>query len=121
MAKSVKVTNKLPNFSLSVAQVLDDALRDAARDILVMSRNKAPFAKGGLRAESEIKRVGPLHQRVSYWKEYARFQEFGGDAKRRVRNYTTSGTGKNYLKSSGDQVANTIVRTFKKHAGRAKP
>jgi hypothetical protein len=116
----VTVNDKLPTFSKSAKAVLSDVLKEGARDILIKANNKAPYKDGHLRASKEIKALNPLHYRVSFWEEYARFQEFGGDAKRRVRNYTTSGTGKGYLKSSGDEVADKINRTFLKHAKRAR-
>ena len=97
---------------------MNDALREGARDTLIKAKTKAPFSKGDLRGETEIDQKGLLWWRVSFWMEYARFQEFGGDSKRRVRNYSTAGTGKGYLKKSGDEEAKKIVMKFKKHAGR---
>lgn len=120
MAQSPRITNKLPSFARSLYNVLDDALKEAAKDTLINAKSKAPFDKGGLRSESEIENVKPLHKRVSFWKEYARFQEFGGDSKRRVRNYSHSGTGKHFLKKAGDEQSKKLTRTLKKHAGRAR-
>lgn len=117
---SVKVKDKMPMFKNNLYNVLNDALSEGAKDILVKSRHKAPFRKGQLRADSETHQVKRFSWRVSYYKEYARFQEFGGDSKRRVRNYTTAGTGKAYLKSSGDEVTKTLAGILKKHAIRAK-
>lgn len=117
---SVKVTNNLPRFSKNLYTVLNDAIGEAARDILITSRNRAPFQKGQLRANSETKQIGILRHRVSYWKVYARYQEFGGDGRRMIRNYSTPGTGKNFLKSSGDEQAKKLVPTLMKHARRAK-
>lgn len=110
----------MPQFASQSRIVLGDALKEGARDILVKAKTKAPFEKGRLRADSEIKRNNALSWRISFWSEYARFQEFGGDAKRRVRNYTTPGTGKKFLKSSGDEVAKVIKMKFKKHARRVR-
>lgn len=117
----MKINDKLPDFRRSAYRVLDDALREGARDILIKAKTRAPHDKGGLRSDTEINRIGVLKQRVSFWKEYARFQEFGGDSKKRVRRYTTGGTGKRYLKSSGDEIANKINLIFMKHGRRAKP
>jgi len=112
------IIDKMPQFKQSMYSKMNDALREGARDTLINAKTKAPFDKGGLRAETEIKQAGVLKWRVTFWKEYARFQEFGGDKKRRIRNYTTPGTSKGFLKSSGDEQAKKITATFKKHAGR---
>lgn len=117
---SVVVRDRLPSFSRSAKQVLGDALKDGASDVLVKAKTKAPFKKGQLRSNTDIRALSQLHYRISFWMEYARFQEFGGDSKRRVRNYTTSGTGSKYLKTSGDEVAERIDRTFMMHGRRAK-
>jgi hypothetical protein len=121
MAGLVKVVDKLPSFSRSAYEVLNDALKEGGRDILINARTRAPYDKGGLRADSIVESVGILKQRVSFWKEYARYQEFGGDSKRRVRHYSTSGTGAHYLKTAGDIQRDKMNAVFKKHAGRARP
>lgn len=43
---------------------------------------------------------------------YGRYQEFGGDGKRVVRNYTTPGTGAHYLKGAGDSVAKEGIKNY---------
>lgn len=43
---------------------------------------------------------------------YARYQEFGGDGKRVVKNYTTAGTQAHYLKEAGDSVAKEGMRNY---------
>lgn len=117
---SVTVINKLPFFSTQVKSVMSDALKEGAKDGLINARAKAPFDKGQLRAESDIRKMSLLAWRISFWKEYARFQELGGDGKRRVRNYKTSGTGKAFLKRAGDDEAKKIVAKFKKHSSRVR-
>jgi len=117
---TVRVINRLPQFSRSAESVLNDALREGASDILLNAKNKAPFRKGGLRSDTWIKSPSKLVQRVSFWKEYARFQEFGGDGRRVVKKYTTAGTGKAYLKTAGDNVVRRMPSILKKHAGRAR-
>ena len=118
---SVRVNDKMPQFRRSAYSVMNDALREGAVDTLIRAKERAPFDKGGLRSDTELSKPGILKWRVSFWKEYARFQEFGGDSKRRVRNYSTSGTGKRYLKTSGDEQTKKIQLTFKKHGMRARP
>jgi hypothetical protein len=117
---SVTVVDKMPTFRRNLGPVFDDALKEAARDVLIKAKQRAPFDKGRLRSDSHVKQRSQLSWRITFWAEYARFQEFGGDAKRRVRNYTTPGTGKAFLKRSGDEQAKKLARTFKKHAPRVK-
>lgn len=117
---SVTVIDKLPVFAKEMANIMDDAIAETAKDILIGSRQRAPFDKGALRRESDIRQMKLLLWRVSYWVEYARFQELGGTANRRVRNYTTSGTGAHFLQQSGDEQVKKLVGTITKHAGRVR-
>lgn len=116
----MRVVDKLPQFARKAHNALDDALQEAAKDTLIAAKTRAPFDKGGLRSETDVKKVEKLLWRVSFWKEYARFQEFGGDGKRTVRNYSAAGTGKFYLKRSGDEQTKKLVSKFKKHSVRVK-
>lgn len=117
---AVKIIDRLPRFKQSLYIVLDDALKEGARDIRLHAKEKAPYKMGHLRANSDFKQIGILKWRVSFWEVYARFQEFGGDGKRRIRNYTTAGTGKHYLKNAGDEMVLKLKSILKKHASRAK-
>lgn len=113
------VVNKLPQFSKKVEAKMSIALREGARDILVKSRNRAPLDKGGLRNEpNPIEMINPLKWRISYNKAYAAYQHRGArrDGSHRVRNYSTSGTGKLYLSKPGDEVARKMVSKFRKYA-----
>lgn len=117
---AVKVVDNLPSFQRSLYNVLNDALNSGARDIHVAAKTKAPYQKGSLRSNSDFRQQQFLKWRVSFWVEYARFQEFGGDGKRIVKRYTTPGTGAHYLQSSGDFIANKLSSTLKIHANRAR-
>lgn len=117
----VTVIDRMPAFKISANRVLNDALSEGAKEILYNAKTRAPYKKGPLRANSDTQQIAVLKHRISFWLEYARFQEFGGDGNRRVRNYTTPGTGKEYLKKSGDEVAQGIRNTFRKHGRRARP
>jgi len=112
------VINNMPAFTSQSRNVLGDALKDAARDGLINAVKSAPFKKGQLRSDSGITKVNQLKYRISFWKEYARFQEFGGDSKRTVRNYSTASTGAHFLRNAGDEQAQRISYKFKKHSGR---
>jgi len=128
----VTIINKLPQFSKSAESVLDDALREGAKDIYIKAKIRAPYSgdkkvTGNIKKRedhlinnSDHERHSKLKYRVHFDAVYARFQEFGGDGKRKVRKYTTAGTGAHYLQKSGDEIAKKINNTFKKHAGRAR-
>ena len=120
MSKAI-VVDRMPQFKRSAYNVLNDALIEGAREVLFNAKTRAPYKKGGLRGKTEKHQERPLLQRIVFGIEYARFQEFGGDGKKIVRNYSTPGTGKGYLKSSGDEVAAGLTTTFKKHGLRARP
>ena len=117
---NVKIDNRLNSFSASVKNVMGDAIRGAASDLLTDAKNHAPYKDGGLRANTEIDRLDQLKYKVWFNIEYAAFQEAGGNKKRRVRNYTTAGTGKDFLKNAGDAQSERMDSMFKRHAGRAK-
>ena len=116
----VTITDKMPQFVTKLHLVYEDALRETARDILIKAKNRAPYDKGGLRANADISKPGYLKQRVSFWSEYARFQEFGGSSKRRVRKYSTPGTGKGFLRTSGDEQSKQLFMTLRKHGARIR-
>lgn len=115
---SVKVTNKLPAFAAKSKTMLNEALRTAATDTLISAKSNAPYNKGGLRANSYSTMERLLHWRVYFTIEYARFQEFGGDANRRVRNYSSPGTGAHFLRDAGEKHGRTLVQKFKLFSGR---
>jgi len=115
-----RVVDKMPVFTVALKNSLNDALADASRDVLINAKNRAPFKKGALRSNSENKQMKRLHWRISFWVEYARFQEFGGDRKRRVRKYSTPGTGSGYLSKSGKEAVTKLTPIIKKHVIRAR-
>lgn len=119
MSKVVLVNN-LPRFSSNVGKVIDDGLKELARDILVKSRMVAPFKFGPLRSNSDINRKSLMHWQVRYHMEYAYVQEKGSIKGSPIRNYTTAGTGSKYLSKTGDKEFKKAISTLKKHARRAR-
>lgn len=120
MSKAI-VVDRMPQFKRSAYNVLNDALIEGAKEVLFNAKTKAPYKKGGLRGNSDVHQEKKLLQRISFWIEYARYQEFGGDGKKIVRNYSTPGTGKGYLGTAGDEVTIKLRMMFKKHGQRARP
>lgn len=114
----MKIIDNLPDFSKKNSIKMSDALKSAASDVLIKAKDRAPYKTGALRSQSDVEKVGSLTWRIRFWVEYARFQELGGNAKRSVRNYSTTGTGKHFLRTSGDEVKGKLVSEFRKHAGR---
>lgn len=115
------VNNRLPQFKSHLYLVLGDALKEAGRDILIGSRRKAPFRKGPLRAQSDVRKINPLHQRIEFNIEYAAPQEAGRAGGRVFRNYTTRGTGAHFLESTGDSYSRLSIKgKLAKHARRAR-
>lgn len=118
MASSAKVNDRMPQFRTKMVALLDQGIGEAAKDTLIDARNNAPFKGGELRRSSDTQQRRLLSHRVSFWIEYARYQEFGGDASRKVRNYTTGGTGKHYLRDAGNKNVTKLKLILKKHASR---
>lgn len=116
----VTIDDRLPAFKMKLRNAYDDALGETAKDALIDAKNHAPYAKGGLRREASAEQVVSLKWRISFWIEYARFQEFGGDSRRRVRNYTTAGTGAHFLKNAGDKATDKLRSTLMKHGLRVR-
>jgi hypothetical protein len=110
----LKINDRLPMFAESAKDVQNDALREGARDIVVLAKNRAPKLTGGLRSDSDVRMVKQLWWRVGFWKEYAIFQEM-----KNYKKYTTPNTGRRFLKGSGDAVSESMPMKFKKHGGRA--
>lgn len=116
----IRVENKLPQYKNSLYKALDDGFKMLATDILVKSRNVAPFKKGQLRSDSDTIRKGLAHWQIRYHKEYAGVQERGSRGGIRFRNYTTSGTGPHYLEKTGNEEYNNAISTLRKMAKRAR-
>lgn len=117
---SVVIRDRLPQFSAKAKVAINDAIQTAAADTLVDAKTKAPFEEGSLRSHSYVKMVKLLHWRVTFYIRYARYQEAGGDGRRRVRNYTTSGTGAGFLRSAGNAQVRKLVPKIRLHAARVR-
>lgn len=114
MANRTKIVNKLKKFADKDRQAGNVALERMAVDILILSKGYAPQKKSYLLTFGIYRKVAELNFRVEYGqkgpsKKYARYQEYGGDGKRTVRNYSKPGTGKRYLGRAGDEVANKAL------------
>lgn len=115
---TVKVIDNMPQFKVQLYMKLNDAVQEAASDTIENARVKAPFKEGVLRADKRVLHPQRLVYRVEFDAPYARFQEFGGDGTRKVRNYTTPGTGAHFLKTAGDEQYVKLIAKVKKHLER---
>lgn len=102
----VKIKDNTIQFANAAEKQMDYALARMANDIeLIAKVKKVPVSKGHLQSSIRSLRLGKLKFRVEVNKEYARFQEMGGDGKRKVRNYSKPGTGAHFLRDSGKIVS----------------
>lgn len=109
----LKIVNKINEFAKQNASAMDVALNRMAVDIERLSKMQVPFKKGQLKSSGRHQRIGLLKYKVEYDKEYARYQEFGGDGKRVVKRYSYPGKNKFYLRDSGRIVAGKALSYIK--------
>jgi len=115
MANRVKIINNLKKFVKKDREAGEVAFERMAVDILRLSKIKVPHGDTGiLESSGRYRKTGVLKYVVEYGQEgpakaYARFQEYGGDGKRIVRNYTKSGSGKGFLRESADTIVNNAM------------
>lgn len=113
----IKIVDKMPDFIVENAEAMDRSLNRMAIDITRLSKERVPFMHGQLRASGHFESYGLMKYKVIYNKEYAAFQEWGGDGVRVVRRYSKPGTGPFYLKSSGDDITAKAINYIKSEVG----
>ena len=106
----VKVINNLNKFVGKNYLALDRAMERMAVDIERLAKQKVPVELGPLQSSGRKVKLGLLKHRVEFNKEYAAFQEFGGDKTRKVRKYTTPGTGAHFLRDAGVKVSERVIQ-----------
>ncbi|OQA03766.1 MAG: Minor capsid protein [Planctomycetes bacterium ADurb.Bin401] len=115
MSVKLVIKDKSDIFKQLTAKRIDRVLFSMANDIQNLAKIKAPHLQGHLQSSIiAMRKPGKKAWMVEANMEYAKFQEFGGDKKRTVKNYTTPGTGKLYLTNSGKQVAKNALLYIKK-------
>lgn len=122
----VKITcsGNLSNFDKTIKiyeRNISNALTAVANAILSRSKILAPMSEpdspthGNLRNSGRYEKPDEFTRLVIYGNgivPYARYQEFGGDGKRVVRNYTTPGTQAYYLRDASDSVAKEGLKKY---------
>lgn len=108
-------------FDSKIAELnIKNALRAMAEATLQRARMLAPMSAiknhaGTLRTSGVIEPEKDGFEQVVQFGagiEYARYQEFGGDGRRVVRNYTTPGTQAHYLHDAGESVAKEGIKKY---------
>lgn len=117
---NIKIIDKIQDFVKENGTAIDRALNRMAVDIERLSKTRVPVRKGFLKASGRHERMGFMNYRTIFNKEYAAYQEFGGDGRRVIKNYTTPGTGKFYLKSSGDEIKKNALNYIIQEGKRVK-
>lgn len=121
----VHVDSQIPRHKQGTKKNMNLALQRMRNDVFILSQVKVPYKEGTLQNSGQQKQIADLHHRVSYGEngadEYAGYQHRGmrRDGTHVVRNYTTAGTGKDYLEESGLVIAGKAVRYFQQAAGGA--
>lgn len=113
-AFSVSVTIKDNSQAIlrMVEQNVSSALNAMATATVQRAKMLAPMSnketRGNLRNSGRVESEGTLEKAAVFGNgivPYARYQEFGGDGRRTIRNYTTPGTQAHYLEDAGESVA----------------
>lgn len=110
MANRVKIINNMKKFVKKDREAGDIAFERMAVDILRLSKVRVPHGDTGmLESSGRYRKLDTMKYVVEYGQEgpskaYARFQEYGGDGNRIVRNYTKSGSGKAFLRGPADEI-----------------
>lgn len=109
----MKIVDQMKRFIQLNEDAVDRALNRMAIDVERLSKERAPVLHGQLWASGHHLRKGRLNYVMIFDKEYARYQEFGGDGRRKIKNYTKAGTGAHYLRDSGNTISDKSIGYIK--------
>lgn len=112
---SVRVTDNTPRIKIDTVRGANLALRFALDDIDRLAKPNTPKDKGNLRNDL-LKQVSGLRGKIEWRKRYAAVQERGEIRGRKIRNYTTAGTGPHFA----ENAVKTVTRNFEKYLRKAK-
>ena len=114
----LKIVDNIQKFVEGSVKAMDRAFNRMAIDIERLSKQQVPHDKGQLKASGFHRKVGTCRYQVVFNKEYAKFQEFGGDGKRVVRHYSKPGKKAFYLRDPGDMISGRALTYIKNEAGK---
>ena len=111
---SIKITDSTAIIKSQTAQKASIFLRTMADELVTLSTPGTPRDKGNLRQDI-IKQVLGLKGKVVWGKNYAAYQERGvrRDGSRRVRKYTTPGTGAHFAQNAAKLLPGSTVKIAK--------
>lgn len=123
--RRTRIINNLKKFAKRNREGCSIALEKMAIDTLRLAKIRAPQKKSFLQGSGTYERKGDLSFIVKFGqsgpsKAYARFQEYGGDGKRVVRNYSKPGSGKRYLGGAGDEVPKNALHYIKSQTAKIR-
>lgn len=120
----VTVDSKVKRFKANTSDAVELLLMKMRNDAFILSQAKVPYKEGDLSASGKQERRKLHSHRVSYGESLsdprAAYQERGmrRDGSHVVRNYTTAGTNKNFLKDAATNVINKSSQYAKQVFGR---
>ena len=120
MANKVEIKNRIVEFAKNNTAAMDRVLNRMALDILTMSKAQVPYKTSLLQQSGKYGKKSPLLYEVFYNKIYAAYQEFGmrKDGTHVVKNYTTPGTKKFYLRDPAQLITSRILNYIKQEVGK---
>jgi hypothetical protein len=112
---SVKVIDNTPKILAQVRINGSLAVNRALTDVLRESRPKTPKADTNFLRNNTLKQVTGLRGVLKWLTVYAQYQERGSraDGTRRVKNYTTGGTGKSFAENAIKKIDSQRVKYLK--------
>ena len=102
--------NKLRN---EVADWADEAIKEMADTLLLLSQAEVPHDEGTLEKSGSVKKLKKGKYQVGYHTPYAAFQHEGGDEKRIITNYQ-KGRKKKFLENPLKENLPRWQKVFKK-------
>ena len=116
-----KIIDKSLQFISLANNALDKALNNMAIDVERLAKIQVPHNKGQLKASGYHERLGQFRYNVGFNKEYAAYQEWGGDGKKKiVKHYSKAGKKKFYLRDPVQLVQSKSYAYYKTQVDKIK-
>ena len=111
----IRIVNNIMRFVAQSEKACDRALNRMAIDIERLAKQTVPFDKGQLKSSGYHTKVGTLHYRTVFNKEYAAYQEFGQrqDGSHVVRRHSHAGKKAHYLGDAGKTIGARAIDYIK--------
>jgi hypothetical protein len=118
MSGKMVIKNGLQRFKNANGRLMDMAMERMTRDTATLAKVRMPYREGDMTDNTSVERKRTMRYRVLVNVEYAAYQERGQrkDGTHKVRKYSTPGTGKDFLKGSGQTIARDGLNYLKQAA-----